>query len=133
MTKGNLNLDFSRKNRWNEEIKDNELMSKKLQKVCKVLNYPKYILIFVSPVSGCDSISEFALLVENTVGITSSEIGLKIFAITAAIKKYKLIIERKRKKHNHIALLSKTKINTIEILVSKALSNSFINHEQFGE
>ena len=73
-------------------------MSKILQKVCRVLNYPKYILIFVSPVSGCDSISTFALLVENTVGITSSEIESKIFAITAAIKKYKLIIERKRKK-----------------------------------
>ena len=108
MTKGNLNLDFRSKNRWNEEIKDNELMSKKLQKVCRVLNYPKYILILISPVSGCDSISAFALLVENTVGVTSSEIELKICGITAAVKKYKVIIERKRKKHNHIALLSKT-------------------------
>ena len=104
-----------------EEIKDNELMSKNLQKVCRLLNYPKYILIFISPVSGYDSISAFTLLVENTVGITSSEMGLKICAITAAIKKHKLIIETKRKKHNHIGLLSKSKINTIEILVSKYL------------
>ena len=112
-----------------EEIKDNEFMNKKLQKVCRLLNYPKYTLIFISPISGCDSISAFTLLVENTVGITTSEIGLKICAITAAIKKHKLIIERKRKMHNHIALLSKTKINTIKILVSKTFSDSFINHE----
>ena len=92
-----------------EEIKDNELMTEKHQKVCRVLNY-------ISHVSGCASISAFNLLVENTAGITSSEIGLKICAITAAVKKYKLIIEKKRKKHDHISLLAKTKINAIEIL-----------------
>ena len=113
-----------------EEIKDNELMSEKHQKVCRVLNYSKYILIFISPVSGCASISAFALLVENTVGIRNFEVRLKICAI-AAIKEYKLIIEKKRKKHNHIALLAKTKINTIGILVFKALSDSYINHEEF--
>ena len=74
-----------------EEIKDNELMTEKHQKVCRVLNY-------ISHVSGCASISAFNLLVENTAGITSSEIGLKICAITAAVKMYKLIIEKKRKK-----------------------------------
>ena len=73
-----------------EEIKDNELMSEKHQKLCRVLNY-------ISPVSGCASISAFALLVQNNVGITSSEIGLKICAITAAVKKYKLITEKKGK------------------------------------
>ena len=107
-----------------EEIKDNELMTEKHQKVCRVLNY-------ISHVSGCASISAFNLLVENTAGITSSEIGLKICAITAAVKKYELITEKKWKKHDHIALLAKTKINTIENLVSKALSDSYINHEEF--
>ena len=97
----------------------------------RILNYSKYILIFISPVSGCASISAFALLVENTVGIRNFEIGLKICATTAAPKKYKLIIEKKRKKYNHLALLAKTKTNTIEILVSKALSDSYINREEF--
>ena len=30
-----------------------------------------------------------------------------------------------------MALLAKTKINTIKILVSKALSDSYINHDEF--
>ena len=128
MTKESVNIDFrlidEMRNYLLEEIKENELMSEEHQNVCRVLKY-------ISPVSGCASISAFALLVENTVGITSSEIGLKICAITAAVKKYKLLTEKKRKKHDHISLLAKTKINTIETLVSKALSDSYINHEQF--
>ena len=39
------------------------------------------------------------------IGITTSEIGLKICAITAQIQKYKSIIKKKRKKQNDIALL----------------------------
>ena len=33
------------------------------------------------------------------IGVTSSALGLKIFAIAAGIKKYKSIIKKKEKKH----------------------------------
>ena len=45
---------------------------------------------------GCVSISACALLVDVPIGIRSSAVGLKICAITAGIKKYKLIIKRKK-------------------------------------
>ena len=51
----------------------------------------------------------------------SSAIGLKNCAITAAIKKYKSIIKKKKKKHEEIVLLAKSKLNRIEVLLSKAL------------
>ena len=65
------------------------------------------------------------------IGITSSAIGLKICAITAGIKKYKSIIKKKKKKHDKIVLLAKSKLNSIEVLISKALIDSNISHDEF--
>ena len=61
-------------------------MSEKREKVCKVLNYIDPLLIAVSTISGCVSISAFASLVGISVGITSYAIGLKICGIIAGIK-----------------------------------------------
>ena len=80
-----------------EEINRNQLVSKKHKMVCTTLNYIEHFLILGSTVTGSVSFSVFASLVGIPIGITSSAIGLKIFVITAAIKKYKLII-RKRKR-----------------------------------
>ena len=46
-----------------EEINQNQLMSKKHKKVYRVLNYIDQLLILVSTVTGCVSISAFASLV----------------------------------------------------------------------
>ena len=89
------------------------------------------MLIAISTITGCVSISAFASLVGIPVGIASSTIGLKICVITAGIKKYKSIIKKKRKKHDKIVLLPKSKLNSIEVLISKALIDSNINHEKF--
>ena len=52
-----------------------------------------------------------------------------ICAITPAIKKYKAIIKIKEKKHEKIVLLAKSKLNSIEALISKALIDLGISHE----
>ena len=93
------------------EIKQNELMSKKHQKVCTTLNYIEHFLIFASRITGYISISAFASLLGIPIGITSSEIALKICAITAGIKNYKSIIKEMKKKHDKIVLLAKSKLN----------------------
>ena len=85
------NIDETR-NYLTEEIDRNELMIEKHKKVCETLNYIEHFLILGSTITGCVSISVFASLVGIPIGITSSSIRLKIFPITAAIKKYKLII-----------------------------------------
>ena len=71
------------------------------------------------------------LLVCIPVGSTSSTIGLKICAITAGIKKYKSMIKKRKKKHNKRILLEKSKLSSIEILISKALIHSNISHDKF--
>ena len=83
--------------------KHNYLVSKKHKSVCKVLNYIKHLLILVSTVTSCVSISAFAPLVSIPIGITRSAVVLKIFAITAEIKKYKSITKNKKAWWNSIA------------------------------
>ena len=70
-------------------------MCEKYKKTYKYLNYVENLLILVSTVAGCVSISAFASLVCVPVGITSSAVRLNICAIFAEIKKYKSIIKKK--------------------------------------
>ena len=64
-----------------------------------------------------------------SLGITSSVIGLKTRAITAEIKKYQSLIKKKKKKHGEIVLLAKSNLKSVEVLISKALIDSVISHD----
>ena len=111
------------------ETKGKELMSKIYKKVCTALNYIEHFLILTSRITGCVSISSFASLFGISIWITSSEIGLKMCTITAAITKYKSVI--KKKKHDKTVLLARSKLNSMEVLISKALIDSVIIHDEF--
>ena len=106
-------------------------MIKKYKKVYRVLNYIEHLLMLVSTVTGCVSISAFTSLVGIPVGITSYGIVLKVCIITGGIEKYKSIIKKKKKKHDKIVLLVISKFNNIEVLISKALNDSNISHDEF--
>ena len=93
------------------------------------MNYIDHLLIVISTITGCVSISVFPSLVAIPIGIRSSAIGLKICAITAGIKNYKPII--KKKKHDKIVLLAKSNLNSIEVLISKVLIDSNLSHDEF--
>ena len=137
MSKENLTQEFRLKNIEGtrnyliEEISQHELMSKKHINVYGVLNYIEHLLILVSTVTGCVCISAFASLVGIPIGNTSSAIALKICVITAGIKRYKSIIKEKKKKHDKIVLLAKSKFNSIEVLNSKVLTNLDTSHNEF--
>ena len=90
-------------------------MSKTYKKVCRVLNYIEHLLILISTVTRFVSISAIAL-VSIPLGIMSSAIGLKICVITAGIKKYKSIIKKKKKNHDKILSLAKSKLNSVRSL-----------------
>ena len=105
-------------------------MSKKHKKVCTTLNYIECFFVLASTITGCISISNFASLIGIPLRTTSSEIGLKICAITAGIKKYKPIIKKKKKKHDKIVSLAKSELNSKEELISKVLVDSNISHDE---
>ena len=124
MAEENISQEFRLKNAdktrnyLTEEINRNELISRKHKKVCTTPNYIEHFHILGSTITGCISISASASLVGIPIRITSSAIGLKICAITAAIKMYKSVIKnkKKKKKHDKIVLLAKSKLNSIEVL-----------------
>ena len=47
------------------------------------------------------------------------------------IRKYKSIIKKKKNKHDKIVLLVKSKLNSIEVLLSKSLIDSVVSHDEF--
>ena len=76
-------------------------------------------------------ISAFASLFGIPVGTTSSAVELKICVITTGMKKYKSIIKKKKKKHNKMVLLAKSKLNSTKVLISKDLTDSNITNNYF--
>ena len=62
-----------------EEIKQNELMSKRRKRVYTTVKYIEHFLILASTVTGCVSISSLTSLIDIPIGITNSAIGLKNF------------------------------------------------------
>ena len=129
------NLEFRKtdetRNYLLDEIKQNDFMNEKYKKTCKYLNYVENLFINVaSAVTGCISISAFASLVVIPAGVASSAVGIKLCAITGGIKKYKSLRKKKNKKHDKVVQLGKHKLNPIEVLISKALIDSYIIHDE---
>ena len=122
---------ISFKKKYEKRKQQNESMSRKHNQVCTTLNYIEHFLILASTVTGYISISAFASLIGIPLEITSSATGLNICAITAGIKNYESVIKKNKKKHDKIVLLVKSKLNSIEASIYKALINSVICHNKF--
>ena len=105
------------------EIKQNVLMIERYKKTCKYLNYVEKLFILSLTTTAWVSFSAFASLFCVPVGIASFEIGTKIVQSLRELKK--------KKKYDKIVLLGKYKLNTIEVLISKALTDSYISHVEF--
>ena len=71
------------------------MISKKKREVCTTLHFVERFFILAFVVIGCISISAFASSLDISIGITSFSIGLKIYSVTAVVKKYKSIIKKK--------------------------------------
>ena len=93
--------------------------------------YGLEIFITLSASFGTLSIASHATSVGTPVGITSASLTL-IFTIGTGISESLLKVTKKIKnKHNKIIALAKTKLNTIDTLLSSALNYSKISHEEF--
>ena len=47
------------------------------------------------------------------------------------LKSINQLKRKKKKKHDKIVLLGKGKLNTIEVLISEALIDSYVSHDEF--
>ena len=113
------------------EINERESYSKKLSKYVTIFDYIDKILIVLSATSSSVSIISFASTIGVPAGIASACFTL-IFSITAGIiKKLLSTTIKKKKKHDQILMLAKSKYNSIEALISQALNDINISHKEF--
>ena len=113
-----------------EEINQRKSCSKKLSKYVTPFDYIDQALIFLNATTGGVSICSFTIFVGAPVVIASANFTL-IFSLTTEITKKLLNITRKKKKkHDKIIMLAKSKLNSIETLISQALTDMDISHEE---
>ena len=88
-------------------------------------------MIVLSAVSGWVCIISSVSVVRALVGISEANFTLVFCLTTVIIKKLQSIAKNKKKKHDKILMLAKSKLNSIETLVSQALIDMEISHEEF--
>ena len=116
---------------FDNEIKERKDITKKLNKYLVSFDYLDKIFITLSASFGTLSIASQATVISIPAGITGASLTL-IFTIGTGINKSLLKVTKKRKKkHNKIIALAKIKLNTIDTLLSSALNDSKISHEDF--
>ena len=104
-----------------EEINQRNSCSQKLNKYVTIFDYIDKILVVLNATSGGVSIISFTSAIGAPVGIASASFTL-IFSLTAGIVKKLLdVTRRKRKRHDKILMLAKSKLNSIDTLISQAL------------
>ena len=94
------------------------------------LEYIDKIVIILSATSGGASVMSFVSIVRVPVGIAGASFTL-IFSIAKGIIKILLKITKNKKKiHDKTFMLAKSKLNSIGKLISKALNDMDISHEE---
>ena len=114
-----------------QEINQRKSCNKKLNKYVTASDYIDKDLIVLSATTGRVSIISFTTIIGAPIGIASVRFTL-IFSITTGIVKKLLNITRhEKKKHVKILMLAESKLNSIETLISQALIDMEISHEEF--
>ena len=126
-----LNKINETKNYFVAEIKERELISKKLSKYIAFCDYFDKSLIVVLATSGSISIASFATVIGEPIGIASAAPNLTFSLSTGIVRKVLKTTRNKKKRHNKIIMSARSKLNSIESKVSEALIKSEISHEDF--
>ena len=102
-------------------------MRKRLSKYIAAFESFGKSLIVLAVTTGSISIASFATVIGAPVGIVSASFSLAFSISTGIIK----TTRNKKKKHNKIIMLARSKLNRIETKISEALINNEISHEDF--
>ena len=118
-------------NYFHEKISQRKSCSKKLSKYVSAFDYIDKILIALSATTGEVSICLFTSIVGAPVGIASASFTIFFSLTTGIVKKLLSTIGNKKKKHYKMFMLAESKLNSIETLISQALIDMEISHEEF--
>ena len=115
----------------NAEIKEGKDIVKKISKYIVAFDYADKLFITLSASFGTLSIVSLATVVGIPVGIAGASLTVIFTVTTGVVKKILNITRKKKKKHNKIITLAKNKLNIIETLISQALIDFDMSHEEF--
>ena len=113
------------------EIKERELMSKRLSKYIASFDYFDKPLIVLSVTTGSISVASFATVIGAPVRMASASFSLAFSISTGILQKLLKTTRNKKKKRSKIVIIARTKLNSMESKVSKALINNEISYEDF--
>ena len=119
-------------NYFHQEINQKKSCSKRLSKCVSDFDYIDKILIVLSAKSSGVCIISSASVVEAPVGIARVSFTFVFSLTTGIIKKLLSITRNKKKKHDKILMLAKSKLESIQTLISLALIDIEISHEEFN-
>ena len=116
---------------FNNEINERKYIIQKLNKYMVGFDYLDKIFIALSASFSTLSIASYAAVLGLPVDIAGSSLTL-IFSLSTGINKSLLrVTKKRRKKHNKIIVLSKSKLNMIDTLLSSEINDSKISHKEF--
>ena len=117
----------------NSEIKERKDIIKKISKYIVAFDYADKVFITLSASFGTLSIASYATVVGIPVGIAGASLTLIFTITTGVVKTFLNITRKKKKKHNKIIALARSRLNIIENLISQALIDFEITHEEFSK
>ena len=117
---------------FDQKINQRKLCSKKLSKYVTAFEYIDNILIVLSATSSGVCIILSVSVAGATVRIASASFTLIFSLITGIIKILLSKTRNKKKKHDKILMLAKSKLDSTETLVSQILIDMEISHEEFN-
>ena len=106
-------------------------MQYKISKYVAAFDYIDRILIVLSKRSGGVCIISSASVVGAPIRIVGASFTLIFSLTTGIIKKLLSVTRNKKKKHNKILMLAKSKLNSLKTLISQTLVDMEISHEEF--
>ena len=121
-----------KKNCFVNDINQQKVYSKKMSRYVTIFDYIDKILIVLSATaSGVSIISFPSTTIGKSVGIVSASFTLIFSLANGIVKKLLSITSNKKKKHDQLLLLAESKFNSIETLISQALGDLDISHQEF--
>ena len=117
---------------FNNGVKERKDIIKKLNKYLVSFDYLDKIFITPSASFGTLSIASYASVISVPAGITGASLTLVFIIGTGISKSFLKLTKKRKKKHNKIIVLAKSKLNTIDTLLSSALNDSEISHQEFS-
>ena len=121
------------KDYFNEEIQYQQYLTTKLSKCLTILDYLNKILIVVLTVFSGTNIFAHVKGKKQLLGLITLVFSLLISLLFGIIIKIHQETKLRKKIHNGLLYLAKSKLDCVELLISNSIKDGIIDHDEFLE